>query len=153
MTQYRGRISSGSTTLAAPQHPPTTNKALRPAARLAARYGLATMEPRRSSGDMQTIDQELSSYVTANPSPKGTEPLAFWEVCRITLTLSTFLTYVRFLEQPIQHFSELQWITFPYRLLQFLVNASFPLVQKPPQRDVTALAPFSWRRCKCSSSS
>jgi hypothetical protein len=76
MEEHRAKNSS-----LAPQQ---TTRSQHRGTTLAAKYGLTEMEIQMPSQGSQTIDHEFNAYVTANRSPKGTDPLAFWEVsfCR-----------------------------------------------------------------------
>lgn len=72
MKEYRAKISS--------LVPLQTTRSQHRGTTLAAKYGLTEMEIQMPSQGSQTIDHEFNAYVTSNRSPKGTDPLAFWEV-------------------------------------------------------------------------
>ncbi|KIK17361.1 hypothetical protein PISMIDRAFT_111636 [Pisolithus microcarpus 441] len=48
--------------------------------KLATRYNLPTMHVRQPVSNVQTAEQELTSYVTASCSPEGMDLLSFWAV-------------------------------------------------------------------------
>ncbi|KIK19728.1 hypothetical protein PISMIDRAFT_85242, partial [Pisolithus microcarpus 441] len=48
--------------------------------KLATQYNLPTMHAQQPVSNVQTAEQELTSYVTASCSPEGTDPLSFWAV-------------------------------------------------------------------------
>lgn len=65
--------------------PGSTRNPIAPGGRsLASRYGLPTLRTQRAQTSVQTVEQELMSYVTAPLSADGTDSLNFWAVssCR-----------------------------------------------------------------------
>ncbi|KIM54018.1 hypothetical protein SCLCIDRAFT_31420 [Scleroderma citrinum Foug A] len=50
--------------------------------KLSSRYRLPTLQLRQPSSSVQTVEQELASYVTSVCSPEGTDSISFWVMSR-----------------------------------------------------------------------
>lgn len=81
MTDYRASRDASEPLV--PQNPlrGTDRHNILGATRLASRYGLPILYPQRAPTGVQTVEQELVSYVTASCCPRGADPLSFWAVC------------------------------------------------------------------------
>ena len=55
--------------------------------KLSSRYRLPTLQLRQPSSSVQTVEQELASYVTSVCSPEGTDSISFWVVSDDSFTL------------------------------------------------------------------
>ena len=102
----------------------------------------------------QTTEEEISAYIMSLPKQNiSLDTVKFWEVCQCCLLYHHLynnpwlLVFYRPITLHSQQFTVWLWITFPFKLLPYLVNKFSPPALKLTQKNATesnrsSLKPF-----------
>ena len=117
MEDYKKRIPETSAA------PPPPQQAVAQSHLLTSHFNLLTLATTQQVSGVQTIGQELSTYLTTEIAA-DTDPLAFWHVSRVGTSFERLRCPPRSLIPPFQPCSKSRWTIYLFKHPRFLANGS-----------------------------